>query len=223
MRGAFERSFKALLSTRLGDLAPASLPRYPVGMAGRYRDNGEGAISRRKDGRWVARYHTRTANGPKRKALYATSRSEEAAVPPARAIAERDGSGPITIGRSVSTDYGVVWGPTRTDEERVIGIPERVVDASRRHRKAQIEERASSWEDPSLIFPNTRGGIWRHQGMSVTLTGACDGRTAEGGPLPRSSACRRNVDAREPGAGQRRLQGPSARGPCHDAEAIRPA
>jgi integrase len=62
-------------------------------------------------------------------------------------------------------------GPTKTDEERVIRVPERLVDALRRHRKAQLEERAasSSWEDPSLIFPNTRGGVWRHQGMFVAF------------------------------------------------------
>jgi hypothetical protein len=65
----------------------------------------------------VARYHTRTANGPERKALYAKSRPE-AAVPPARALAESDGCGPITIERSVSTDYGFVWGrPRRTRNE----------------------------------------------------------------------------------------------------------
>lgn len=66
------------------------------GMAGRYRGNGEGTISKRKDGRWVARYYVRTAAGPKRRALYAGSRSE-VATKLAAAIAERDGSGPITV------------------------------------------------------------------------------------------------------------------------------
>lgn len=64
-------------------------------MAGRYRGNGEGTIPKRKDGRWVARYHVRTAEGPKRRALYAKSRSE-AATMLARPIADRDGKGPIT-------------------------------------------------------------------------------------------------------------------------------
>lgn len=32
-------------------------------MAGRYRGNGEATISKRKYGRWVARYHIRTAEG----------------------------------------------------------------------------------------------------------------------------------------------------------------
>ncbi|HJQ29063.1 MAG TPA: site-specific integrase [Rubrobacter sp.] len=77
--------------------------------------------------------------------------------------------GYLTIEHRVSTDYGVVWGPTKTGEERTLRLPRRLVDALRRHRKAQPEERAAAsvWEDPSLIFPNTREGIWRHQGMFV--------------------------------------------------------
>jgi hypothetical protein len=80
------------------------------GMAGRMRGNGEGTISKRKDGRWVARYYIRTAAGPKRKALYARSRVE-AATMLARAIAERDGSGPITAEPSkVSlSEYFLEW------------------------------------------------------------------------------------------------------------------
>ena len=284
-------------------------------MAGRYRGNGEGTISKRKDGRWVARYYVRTAAGPKRRALYAGSRSEVATK--LAAIAERDGSGPktvepsklplsewllskkpelapdthrrytnivegrlspalgslvvadlgrahvehflgrlrseglqpstirhvmavlsaalnqadawellpskpatnvrrpkdrtrkmralseeesgrlmaaargtrrevlydvaltlgprqgelrglrwlnlngqtLTIEHSVSTDYGVVWGPTKTGEERTVRVPPRLVESLRRHRKAQLEERVAppSWGDPSLIFPSTEG------------------------------------------------------------------
>lgn len=305
-------------------------------MAGRYRGNGEGTISKRKDGRWVARYHVRTAEGPKRRAIYAGSRSE-AATKLARAIADRDGKGPITaepsklpvseylsewlaskkpdlgaethrryssivadhlspvlgslklselrrahvehlvgglrsgglvpstvrhivavlsgafnqavawelmasnpatsvrrpkdrkakmraltegeaarlvaaakgtrrevlydvaltlgprqgelralrwpdldlsatsptltVERSVSTDYGIEWGPRKTGEERTIRLPARLADALRRHRRAQLEERAAAreWEDPTLIFPNTRGAIWRHQTMHASF------------------------------------------------------
>lgn len=303
-------------------------------MAGKYRGNGEGTISRRKDGRWAARYHVNTADGPKRRAVYAGSRSE-AATKLARAIADRDGKSPITaepsklpvseylaewlaskgpdlgaethrryssivaghlspalgslklselrrahvehlvgglrsaglepstvrhimavlsgalnqavawelipsnpatnvrrpkdrrpkmralseeearlmeaakgtrrevlydvaltlgprqgeiralrwsdldlsgqptlvIERSVSTDYGIEWGPTKTGEERRVRVPGRLVEALRRHRKAQLEERARAreWEDPTLIFPNTRGAIWRHQTMHASF------------------------------------------------------
>jgi integrase len=59
-------------------------------MAGKRRGNGEGSISKRKDGRWVARYFV----GGKRKALYAKTRSE-AASKLSQAIAERDGK-PLT-------------------------------------------------------------------------------------------------------------------------------
>lgn len=308
-------------------------------MVGRYRGNGEGTISRRKDGRWVARYHGRTAGGPNRGAIYAGSRSE-AATKLARAKADRDGKGPITaepsklpvseylaewlaskgpdlssethrryasivtshllpalgslklselrraddevlvgyllehlvgglraagmkpsivrhimavlscalnqevawelpasnpattvkrpkdrtakmralseveaarlmeaakgtrrgglydvaltlgprqgelralrwsdldlsgaptlaIERSVHADDGIERGPTKTGEERRVRVPDRLVEALRRHRKAQLEERAAAreWEDPSLLFPNTCGAIWRHQTM----------------------------------------------------------
>ncbi len=73
-------------------MARISVSRYHAGVAGRYRGNGEGTISKRKDGRWVARYHVHTTDGLKRKALYAGSRSE-AATKLAKAIADRDGKG----------------------------------------------------------------------------------------------------------------------------------
>ncbi|PLS82609.1 MAG: site-specific integrase [Actinobacteria bacterium] len=44
-------------------------------MVGR-RGNGEGTITRRKDGRWEARYYVQTANGVKRKVLYGKTRAE---------------------------------------------------------------------------------------------------------------------------------------------------
>jgi integrase len=42
------------------------------------RGNGEGTISRRKDGRWEAKYTAHTADGPKRRALYGKTRKEAA-------------------------------------------------------------------------------------------------------------------------------------------------
>jgi len=38
------------------------------------RGNGEGTITRRKDGRWEARYTVHSADGPKRKVLYGKTR-----------------------------------------------------------------------------------------------------------------------------------------------------
>lgn len=65
-------------------------------MVGRYRGNGEGTISKRKDGRWVGRYYTLTTGGPKRKAIYAGPRSEVSTLL-APAIAKRDGKSPTTV------------------------------------------------------------------------------------------------------------------------------
>ncbi len=42
------------------------------------RGNGEGSITKRKDGRWMARYTVHTAKGPKRRHVYGKSRKEAA-------------------------------------------------------------------------------------------------------------------------------------------------
>jgi integrase len=42
------------------------------------RGNGEGSITRRSDGRWMARYMVHTADGPKRKYIYGKTRQEVA-------------------------------------------------------------------------------------------------------------------------------------------------
>ena len=52
------------------------------------RGNGEGSISRRKDGRWEAKYTAHTADGPKRRALYGKTR-KEAAEKLAKALSDR--------------------------------------------------------------------------------------------------------------------------------------
>ena len=44
----------------------------------RRRGNGEGSITRRKDGRWEARYTAHTASGPKRRVIYGRTRKEVA-------------------------------------------------------------------------------------------------------------------------------------------------
>ena len=54
------------------------------------RGNGEGTITRRKDGRWEARYTAQTAEGPKRKVLYGKTR-QEVAKKLTKAMADRDG------------------------------------------------------------------------------------------------------------------------------------
>src|SRR5215217_2122285 len=42
------------------------------------RGNGEGSITKRTDGRWMARYTVHTAKGPKRKHIYGKTRQEVA-------------------------------------------------------------------------------------------------------------------------------------------------
>ncbi|MBV9454955.1 MAG: hypothetical protein JOZ19_12700 [Rubrobacter sp.] len=54
------------------------------------RGNGEGSITRRKDGRYMARYTVQTTSGPKRKAIYGKTWAEVAAKL-VKAIADRDG------------------------------------------------------------------------------------------------------------------------------------
>src|SRR5918994_7476767 len=54
----------------------------------RRRGNGEGSITRRKDGLYMARYWVETPKGPKRRTIYGRKR-EEVADKLARALAER--------------------------------------------------------------------------------------------------------------------------------------
>jgi integrase len=54
------------------------------------RGNGEGTITRRKDGRWEARYTAQTADGPKRKVIYGKTR-QEVSKKLTKAMADRDG------------------------------------------------------------------------------------------------------------------------------------
>lgn len=66
------------------------------------RGNGEGSITRYKDGRWCARYTVHTAEGPKRKVLYGRTR-QEATEKLAKALADRNGglifdAGTVTLG-----------------------------------------------------------------------------------------------------------------------------
>src|SRR5215207_61755 len=54
------------------------------------RGNGEGSITRRKDGLYMARYTVQTASGAKRKTLYGKTRGE-VSEKLAKAMADRDG------------------------------------------------------------------------------------------------------------------------------------
>src|SRR5215203_585266 len=72
----------------MGSSARKHCPRRSV-MAKQRRANGEGGITRRKDGSWMARYTVQTPSGRKRKVLYAKSYAE-ARRKLAEALADRD-------------------------------------------------------------------------------------------------------------------------------------
>ena len=57
------------------------------------RGNGEGSISRRKDGLYMARYTVQTADGPKRRTIYGKKGEsrEDVAAKLTKAMADRDG------------------------------------------------------------------------------------------------------------------------------------
>jgi integrase len=71
-------------------------------VAKKKRGNGEGSITRRKNGGWCAQYTLYTAEGRKRKTLYGKTRQEVAAKL-AKAVADREGgllfdAGSLTVG-----------------------------------------------------------------------------------------------------------------------------
>lgn len=66
------------------------------------RGNGEGSISRRKDGRWMGRYTVYAEDGPKQRAVYGKTRAE-VAEKLTKAMSDRDGglvfdAGSMTVG-----------------------------------------------------------------------------------------------------------------------------
>jgi len=72
------------------------------------RGNGEGSITKRKDGRWMARYTVHTPKGPKRKTVYGRTRQEVAAKL-AKAMAERDGGIELDPSNATVDEYLQRW------------------------------------------------------------------------------------------------------------------
>ena len=77
----------------------------------------------------------------------------------------------ITVGRSADTRTRTRVSTTKTGKERKIGIGPRTVETLEAHRRRQRLERiaSSSWEDPGLVFPNTRGKIRRRDSVMISL------------------------------------------------------
>jgi integrase len=77
-------------------------------MAKQRRANGEGGVTKRKDGSWMARYTVQTPSGRKRKVLYAKSYAE-ARRKLAEALADRDRGLVYDSGNVTVEDYLARW------------------------------------------------------------------------------------------------------------------
>jgi integrase len=84
---------------------------------------------------------------------------------------ENPEKGQITVRDSADTRTQTRVSTTKTGEERRIGIGARTVAVLKAHRQRQLEERmaASSWADPGLVFPNTKGKIRRRDSVMRSL------------------------------------------------------
>ncbi len=72
------------------------------------RGNGEGSITRRKDGLYMARYTVQTATGAKRKTLYSKTRAEVAAKL-SKALTDREGGLTYDAGKQTVGEHLVRW------------------------------------------------------------------------------------------------------------------
>lgn len=77
----------------------------------------------------------------------------------------------ITVRRSADTRTRTRVSTTKTGKERRIRIGPRTVEVLKAHRARQLEERmaATSWSDPGLVFPNTKGKIRRRDSVMRSL------------------------------------------------------
>lgn len=78
----------------------------------------------------------------------------------------------MIVRRSVQTRRaGAEWSATKSGAEREILLPPNVEACLRRHRTMQNEKRlkAKRWEDPRLVFANTRGSVTRRSEVYSTF------------------------------------------------------
>lgn len=73
------------------------------------------------------------------------------------------GKNTMSVSKSVYIYHGEpVWGTTKTGEERKVTLGPGVVEALKRHKKMQQEEKLACpypWQDERLVFPNDHGGV----------------------------------------------------------------
>ena len=77
----------------------------------------------------------------------------------------------ITVSYSADTRTKTRVSTTKTGKERKVHIGLRTVEVLKTHRARQLEERmaATSWADPGLFFPNTKGKIRRRDSVMRSL------------------------------------------------------
>jgi len=77
----------------------------------------------------------------------------------------------ITVWRSADTRTKTRVSTTKTGKDRKIHIGPRTIEVFKAHRARQREERmaATSWADPGLVFPNTKGKIRRRDSVMRSL------------------------------------------------------
>jgi hypothetical protein len=75
------------------------------------RGNGEGSISRRKDGLYMPRYTVRSTDGPKRRTIYGKKGEsrEDVAAKLTKAMADRDGGIIYDVGKLTVEDHLLGW------------------------------------------------------------------------------------------------------------------
>jgi integrase len=80
----------------------------------------------------------------------------------------------VEVRRSADTRTKTVITPTKTGEERRVGIGPRTVALLERHRASQRKERmaAASWEDSGWVFPNTKGKVRRRDSVMRSFRAA---------------------------------------------------
>jgi integrase len=102
-------------------------------VAKKRRGNGEGTIYKRKDGRYEARYTVHTANGPKRKAIYDSTRAGVAGKL-TMAMADRDQGMAFDAGKLTLGEYLTRW-----LEDSVRGnVRHRTLDSYRMHVRCHL-------------------------------------------------------------------------------------
>ena len=77
----------------------------------------------------------------------------------------------VQVRRSADTRTKTVITPTKTGEERTVGLGPRTVEVLKTHLSRQRRERiaAASWEDPGWVFPNRRGKVRRRDSVMRSL------------------------------------------------------